>query len=228
MLFKIPDVGVGTDGVSASFGGYKASAGLGGTVNGGPAGGLHAEAGTPDGTGASAGLGGSVGSGGVIYSQAGGPGVGVQSTAGTNHRPRRPVAKRPNDFYDNIFNIPISVLESVNHLLGGSPPKHSIGVGTGGGAAGVTGATGASASAGADFGAQARTGAVESGSGSTSSTSSKTSTKFQAGTSGGTDNPVGGFFDSIFNIPITALKSVNQFLNAKNEQKPAVNPSQTG
>lgn len=49
--------------VGASWGGYSASAGLGGIVsdNGVAKGGLHASAGTPDGHVAAAGLGGSAG-----------------------------------------------------------------------------------------------------------------------------------------------------------------------
>lgn len=49
--------------VGASWGGYSASAGLGGILsgNGGAKGGLHAEAGTPGGHFAGAGLGGVVG-----------------------------------------------------------------------------------------------------------------------------------------------------------------------
>lgn len=49
--------------VGASWGGYSASAGLGGIVSGigGAKGGLHASAATPDGHVAAAGLGGSAG-----------------------------------------------------------------------------------------------------------------------------------------------------------------------
>jgi hypothetical protein len=114
LLLQIPKVLLSGDSVSASFGGYHASAGLGGTLDGGPAGGLFAEAGTPDGTGASAGLGGSVGSGGVLYSQAGvggeaatgGAASSATSSAGTDNRLPRPT-KRPADFYDNVFNVSI-------------------------------------------------------------------------------------------------------------------------
>jgi hypothetical protein len=110
LLFQIPKVILSGDSVSASLGGYHASAGLGGTLDGGPAGGLFAEAGTPDGTGASAGLGGSVGSGGVLYSQAGVGGgaiAGGTVPSGTDNRLPRPT-KRPTDFYDNVFNVSIS------------------------------------------------------------------------------------------------------------------------
>ncbi|KDR19840.1 hypothetical protein L798_05906 [Zootermopsis nevadensis] len=125
-LNDIPKVQLSGDGVSTSFGGYHASAGLGGSLDGGPAGGLFAEAGTPDGTGASAGLGGSVGSKGVHFSQAGfGDGTASESdslsssSAGAGNHVSRP-NKRPAEFYDNIFNIPISVLQAVNQLLGKS------------------------------------------------------------------------------------------------------------
>lgn len=94
--------------MSASFGGYHASAGLGGTLDGGPAGGLYAQAGTPDGTGASAGL------GGAVYSQAGagswmaaGADSSASSSAGTNKHVGHP-GKRPADFYDNVFNVSTS------------------------------------------------------------------------------------------------------------------------
>jgi hypothetical protein len=114
LLLQIPKVMLAGDRVSASFGGYHASAGLGGTLEGGPAGGLFAEAGTPDGTGASAGLGGSVGSGGVLYSQAGvggkaatgGSASSATSSAGTDNRLPGPT-KRPAGFYDNVFNVSI-------------------------------------------------------------------------------------------------------------------------
>jgi len=93
--------------VSASFGGYHASAGLGGSLNGGPQGGLFAKAGTPDGTSAGAGLAGSVGTGGVLTSQAR-VGSAADSTAkasaGTEfHAPQ--TMGRPDDFYDNVFNV---------------------------------------------------------------------------------------------------------------------------
>jgi hypothetical protein len=93
--------------VSAAFGGYHASAGLGGSLNGGPAGGLFAQAGTPDGTSASAGLAGSVGGGGGLYSQAhfgSAADSTAQASAGTgNNVP--PAKGRPDDFYDNVFNV---------------------------------------------------------------------------------------------------------------------------
>lgn len=179
------------DSVSASFGGYHASAGLGGTLDGGPAGGLFAEAGTPDGTGASAGLGGSVGSGGVLYSQAGvggeaatgGAASSATSSAGTDNRLPRPT-KRPADFYDNVFNIPISVLQAVNQLLGGTSKK--------GGAKEVhTRAYASSDSASSAY-------AGDDGHGSNTA-------------------PRRTFFDDIFNIPISALRSVNDLLNTKNQ-----------
>jgi hypothetical protein len=117
LLLQIPKVLLSGDSVSTSFGGYHASAGLGGTLDGGPAGGLFADAGTPDGTGASAGLGGSVGSGGVLYSQAGvggeaatgGAASSATSSAGTNKRP----TKRPPGFYDNVFNVSILTVYAV-------------------------------------------------------------------------------------------------------------------
>lgn len=104
LIFQIPKIQLSGDGVSASFGGYHASAGLGGTLEGGPSGGLFAEAGTPDGTSASAGLGGSVGSGGALFSQAS---VGGTALAGTDNG-APPQHKRPNDFYDNVFNVSAS------------------------------------------------------------------------------------------------------------------------
>nr|CAD7441910.1 unnamed protein product [Timema bartmani] len=78
-------VSFGAGGVSASFGGYRASAGLGGLAGGGgAAGGLHAEAGTPGGPSARAGLGGAAGSGagGGLYSQAEVGGGGPAAAAG--------------------------------------------------------------------------------------------------------------------------------------------------
>lgn len=112
------------DGVSASFGGYHASAGLGGSLDGGPAGALFAEAGTPDGTGASAGLGGAVGSGGFLLSKAGvgrGTNAASDSSAASSaeagsHVPRP--TKQPADFYDNVFNVSSLLQDQVNlHVL---------------------------------------------------------------------------------------------------------------
>jgi hypothetical protein len=106
-VFRIPTLQLSGDGVSASFGGYHTSAGLGGSLEGSPSGGLFAQAGTPDGTSASAALAGSVGKGGALFGQ-----TGVASTAGAtasssaateNHAP--PPHRRPNDFYDNVFNV---------------------------------------------------------------------------------------------------------------------------
>jgi hypothetical protein len=114
LLLQIPKVLLSGDSLSASAGGYHASAGLGGTLDGGPAGGLFAEAGTPDGTGASAGLGGSAGSGGVLYSQAGA--AGAASSAGTDNRLPRPT-KRPADFYDNVFNVSTSRAWPVHNAI---------------------------------------------------------------------------------------------------------------
>lgn len=56
--------------VGVNFGGYQASAGLGGLLNGGAAGGLHAEAQTPYGQVAKAGLGGVVDKGRICYPKA--------------------------------------------------------------------------------------------------------------------------------------------------------------
>jgi hypothetical protein len=97
LIFQVPGLKLSGSGVSASFGGYHASAGLGGSLNGGPAGGLFAQAGTPDGNSASAGLAGSAGSGGGLYDRAqsggaaglggslnGGPAGGLFAQAGTS------------------------------------------------------------------------------------------------------------------------------------------------
>ena len=93
--------------MSASFGGYQASAGLGGTLAGGPAGGLHAEASAPGGPGAAAGLGGTVGAGGdASASSSASSGSSVGNRVYVPQRPRQ----RPTDFYDNIFNVSILLL----------------------------------------------------------------------------------------------------------------------
>jgi len=110
LTFQIPKLHLSGGGASASFGGYHASAGLGGSLQGGPAGGLFAQAGTPDGTSAAAGLAGSVGSGGFLASQAQ-LGSGADSTAkasaGTANQVPPPNG-RPDDFYDNVFNVSCS------------------------------------------------------------------------------------------------------------------------
>lgn len=181
----IPKLHLSGGGASASFGGYHASAGLGGSLQGGPAGGLFAQAGTPDGTSAAAGLAGSVGSGGFLASQAQ-LGSGADSTAkasaGTANQVPPPNG-RPDDFYDNVFNIPISVLQAVNQLLGGTPRNGGTRV------------------------VQSRVDSTDSA-----------VTSAQAGADVYVSKPVSGrtFFDDIFNIPISALTSVNDLLNSKN------------
>jgi hypothetical protein len=106
LIFQVPGLQLSGGGVSASFGGYHASAGLGGSLDGGPAGGLFAQAGTPDGTSASAGLAGSVGSGGLLNSQAQLGSAGDSTAmfpAGTENR-GSPMKHRT-DLYDNVFNV---------------------------------------------------------------------------------------------------------------------------
>ena len=100
--------------MSASFGGYQASAGLGGSLAGGPSGGLHAEASIPGGTGASAGLGGSVGAGGSANAGASVGGESLPTSSASSgspvgnrvYVPQKP-RQRPPDYYDNIFNVSI-------------------------------------------------------------------------------------------------------------------------
>ncbi|KAK6624914.1 hypothetical protein RUM44_011778 [Polyplax serrata] len=127
---------IGKDGtVGASFGGYSASAGLGGIVgNGGTKGNLHAEAGTPHGHYAAAGLGGSLsensGSNGHLYSNAGhvnriGGGQPSPPAAQSNSQgfPNGGVVNYGNTrpqgsgTFDDIFNIPIAALGAVNKYL---------------------------------------------------------------------------------------------------------------
>lgn len=202
-------------GVSAEFGGYRASAGLGGLENGG---GLFAKAEAP-GAGANAGIyGGTVGAGSgasaVSASEYGSYGIN-QPPYGVNHPPSA------GGFFDRIFAIPINVLHSVNsyvqtkngprrvHVHHGDGPENigpgvgvSVEAGAGVGAeAGVgAGGVGASAGIGADSGVPFRGVEAESGA--------------SASASAGSVRPNGKpDYDKIFNIPITALKSVNDFLN---------------
>ncbi|XP_069697368.1 uncharacterized protein [Periplaneta americana] len=175
----LPTAQFGGDSVSASFGGYHASAGLGGTLNGGPSGGLFAQAGTPDGTLASAGLGGSVQNDGIPK---GNGGAGTRdSSASSSRLDNRVVSRRPPDFFDNVFNIPISALQAVNQLLGGTPNLGGNRV---------------------HNRAEARSRTV----------ASKDSTAPAPAPAPGGKS----FFDDIFNIPISVLKSVNDLLNNKN------------
>jgi hypothetical protein len=88
---------------SASTGEYHASAVLGGSTNGG----LFAQAGTPDGGSASAGLAASAGFGGGQKSQAdfgSGAESSAKSSAGTEIQ-APPRKRRPDNFYDNVFNV---------------------------------------------------------------------------------------------------------------------------
>ncbi|XP_046673141.1 uncharacterized protein LOC124362566 [Homalodisca vitripennis] len=127
--------------VSASFGGYSAKAGLGGS---GSTGGLFAAADSPHGS-ASAGLGGSgttgglfanadsphgsasAGLGGSVASSSATGGLGAAATTGdvdVHHKPtggHKPVQYGPG-LFDNIFNIPISVLQAVNTYLNNRGP----------------------------------------------------------------------------------------------------------
>jgi hypothetical protein len=109
-VFQIPKLQLSGDGVSASLGGYHASAGLGGSLEGGPSGGLFAQAGTPDGPSASAALSGSVGKGGALFGKAGVGSTGgatAYSSAATDNHALLPHG-RPNDFFDNVFNVSVS------------------------------------------------------------------------------------------------------------------------
>uniref|UniRef100_A0A1B6EDK8 Uncharacterized protein n=1 Tax=Clastoptera arizonana TaxID=38151 RepID=A0A1B6EDK8_9HEMI len=224
---EVPAVAVGGTGVSASWGGYSAKAGLGG--NTGVGGGLYASANSPHGN-AAAGLNGEVGdngpagalgssaqagssSGGVANSAADTSSSATHATSAATAGTHTQVTYRPGGLFDNIFNIPISVLQAVNthlnqqggvtktvRLHGRRRHRPSID--------------------------NRSTFAESSGSTVADSTSivHNDSTQPQGHNVGGADNggTVGGTvtiqkrpvnYDNIFNIPISALQAVNKLLN---------------
>lgn len=200
-------------GVSANFGGYQASAGLGGGPNGG---GLYASAGIPE-AGASAGIGG--------YGNAG-------ASSGFDYGQQGPSFQGGNGggFFDRIFAIPINVLHSVNQYVKtkaqqGQGVYIENGTGSAGATAGQNGAAAVSTSIGGPMDLNTRyAGSSEEAAVSGSHASASASSGAYAGSSAsaGVGSP-SGFrpagpggrpdYDRIFNIPISALKSVNDFLN---------------
>jgi len=163
--------------VSAQWGGYQASAGLGGGASGG---GLYASAGTSAGAGAHAGTGGVAGAG---YIAQGGAGSGQ-------------------GFFDRIFAIPINVLHSVNGYVKtrGTGVRTEYAVAEKGGLA-----AGASAGVGSGVGASAGVGIPQEGARFGAIAESQV----------GHRRPYKGdeHYDRVFDIPISALRSVNDFLN---------------
>ncbi|XP_065206233.1 glycine-rich protein 1-like isoform X2 [Planococcus citri] len=204
-------------GVSASFGGYQASAGLGGGPGGG---GLFASAGIPE-AGASAGVGG--------YGNAG---ASAGASSGFDYGQQRPPLQNGNGngFFDRIFAIPINVLQSVNEYVKTKAQQgQGVYIENGSGSAGATasqnGVAAASASIGGtpDFNTRfAGAGSSEEASVASSQASASAGAYAGSSASAGVGSP-SGFrpagpggkpdYDRIFNIPISALKSVNDFLN---------------
>lgn len=204
-------------GVSASFGGYHAAAGLGGGPGGG---GLFASAGIPE-AGAGAGIG--------SYGNAGAS-AGAGASSGFDYGQQRPPGQYGNGFFDRIFAIPINVLHSVNDYVK-TKAQHGQGVyietgtGSAGATAGQNGAAAVSSSIGGNTDLNTRyAGSSEeasvSGSQASASAGAYAGSSASAGASAGAGS-AHGFkgpggrpdYDRVFNIPISALKSVNDFLN---------------
>lgn len=180
------------DSVSASWGGFEASASLaddGSAVASAGGNGLGAGAGYgAGGAGASAGVYGTGSATGPTGHQVTSGGYGNGGKPGANYSG----AGNNGGFFDRIFAIPINVLQSVNTYLNqkqGQPGQHS------GGPNKVP-----EASVGADYGHQSAPGTAgatgEAGHG-------KTPMMVQTKPN----------YDQIFNIPITALRSVQNLLN---------------
>ncbi|CAH1388608.1 unnamed protein product [Nezara viridula] len=199
----IPNTVGGSLGASASFGPFSAGAGLGGSADGG---GLYAGAKAPQGT-AQAGLGGgssSSASASASASAGGGATAGSGATAGAGTG-----AAHGTGFFDRIFNIPISILQSVNsHLNANGGVRKRVYVA--GGANGVPVASGP-----AHAGASASAGASAGGADGTARADAGSDASAVASAGGHASVGVRKNYDAVFNIPITALKSVNQFLNGK-------------
>lgn len=198
-------------GVGVQWGGYRAGAGLGGSESGG---GLYAGAEAP-GAQAGAGLYGNGASAGSSAS------AGSFSNTGLEHG-------QQGGFFDRIFSIPINVLHSVNTYVktknngqGAHAQAGSAGVGANAGGVGAgVGFSGAEAGAGAGAGAGVGAGAgASAGAGIGADSSVRFASDDSASASVGGDHVhhkrLGGRpdYDKIFNIPITALKSVNDFLS---------------
>lgn len=207
-------------GVSVDFGGLRAGAGLGGSENGGA---LWANAEVP---GASAGTGlygGNGGNGAVASASAGPPSGGYGGnggsggyggTSGSHH-------EKEGGFFDRIFAIPINVLHSVNTYVKSKqgqaqahPEQGSTPVGSGpstGASAGVGGSGYKPPPPTSDYGVA---------SGPNAQGGDETALRFAESEPTpskphGHHRPSGARpdYDKIFNIPISALKSVNDFLN---------------
>ncbi|XP_050426153.1 uncharacterized protein LOC126836627 isoform X2 [Adelges cooleyi] len=200
--------------VSASWGGFQAAAGLSDTGAIATAGGNGLGAGAgygASGAGAGAGYdvtgaGAGVSSSGSGYGTGSGSSVGIVSSKPGHHNS----AVQGNGFFDRIFAIPINVLQSVNTYLNQKPQGNRKAVvfsenGANGGSAFVaTGGesgkvpqAGAASASGFDYGQQPSNGGA-SGAGSGAS---------GAGPSGPKN------YDQVFNIPISALRSVQNLLN---------------
>ncbi|XP_050527172.1 glycine-rich protein 1-like [Daktulosphaira vitifoliae] len=189
------------DSVSASWGGFQASAGLSDT------GAVASAGGNGLGAGAGYGIGG-------IGANAGVAGTGNKQGAaygvGSIGQPGHQGVIAGQGFFDRIFAIPINVLQSVNTYLNQRPTavRKAVVVSNGGnGYVATAGKVGdvnkvsvsetvATASSGAEYG---NTGVSVAG----------------ASASAGSGPVVQKNYDQVFNIPITALRSVQNLLNGK-------------
>lgn len=186
----VPNVAVGAGGVSASWGGYSASAGLGGDV-GNTRGGLYAAADSPHGR-AAAGLGGSVGGSaqGGLY-------------AGAEYPQDNAAAAEIGGYVDESFRggVASPVEASQNNV---AAPE-------------VQGTVGGTVKGGFDTTANTRSSAGSSASADAGLGGSVYLTKGIQGTKVIQTQP--GFLDRVFNIPISVLQAVNSYLNTKGHTK---------
>lgn len=186
----VPKVALGAGGVSASWGGYSASAGLGGDV-GNTRGGLYAAADSPHGR-AAAGLGGSVGESaqGGLY-------------AGAELPQDAAAAAGVSGYIDDSIKggVASSVEASQNNVA----------------AAEIEGAAGGTVKAGFDTAANAGSSAGSSASAGAGLGGGVYVTKGIQGTKVVQTQP--GLFDRVFNIPISVLQAVNGYLNTRGHTK---------
>lgn len=195
-------------GASVEFGGLRAGAGLGGSENGG---GIWAGAEVPGQASAGAGLYG--GNGGAnAGASSGSPSGGV---GGSGHGDK-------DGFFDRIFAIPINVLHSVNTYVKSKQEAHPGQAGAGPANKPESGDYNKPGNAdykpdSGDYGLG--TGPNAQGAGgygdAASAKNSESETQPPQSSHGHHRRPQGPKpdYDKIFNIPISALKSVNAFLN---------------
>ncbi|XKL65380.1 hypothetical protein PGB90_008800 [Kerria lacca] len=196
---EIPSKKIVAKSVGVEFGGYRASAGLGGGPGGG---GIFAGAEAPA-ANANAGL----------FHSSGVPRSGSASASVASSRS----ASSDNGFFDRIFDIPIGVLQSVNAFIKSRNEIRDEEITDSVVISGVSDSTSENTDIDSSSGSRVAAGGSNGGAGAKVGTNVKSSDESVITTAEHEHKPVKhrikADFDKIFNIPITALKKVNDFLD---------------